>query len=87
MVVILFQSIKANGVEEGTRALVLVGKSPPEDNGKFVMPFMTQEQYESASAELMTSEKGQKRQAQVWKEIVGILQAKVPEVKDIIRGI
>lgn len=72
--------------EEGARALVLATTVPARENGRFVLPGLSDEEFEKNQTKNMTNGAGKEMQAVVWKEIIEVLGAAVPEVGTIVRG-
>ncbi|KAH7411510.1 hypothetical protein BKA64DRAFT_663616 [Cadophora sp. MPI-SDFR-AT-0126] len=80
-----FMFIRCNPADVGARSLVLMGDTTKEEHGTFRNPMLSREEYASKSAPMLTSPEGKRMQAQVWKEITGVLVKAVPEVGDIVR--
>lgn len=52
--------------------------------GKFLRDYLTDAQYASRSAPVLTSKDARLMQAQVWKEIREALSTKVPAVRETV---
>ncbi|KIN05564.1 hypothetical protein OIDMADRAFT_112401 [Oidiodendron maius Zn] len=76
-------AIVAKSSEGGARTPVLAALTTSVENGKYITHYQSDKDYKIAAEKSVFGERGQKMQAQVWKEVIGILAEKVPEVKDI----
>jgi NAD(P)-dependent dehydrogenase (short-subunit alcohol dehydrogenase family) len=80
-----FMTAVAKTTEGGARTYVLAALTTTAENGKYVRHYMTEEEYKAFAVKNITGPEGQKIQAEVWKEVLAVLEEKVPEVKDIAR--
>jgi len=69
--------------EQGSRTLVLSSLAGPEKHGEFIRYYGNPEEYVRAAKPVLSDPEGVKMQAEVWGEMLDILDAKVPGVKKI----
>jgi len=79
----MFMTLAAKTTEGGARSLVLSALTTPEENGKYFTNYQSDEDYKKAVQHNILGPEGQKMQAEVWKEVLHILEENVPEVKEI----
>jgi len=74
----IFSNLIAKTPEAGARTYVLAAMTTPEENGKYIRHYSTPEEYAERSSKVLTNPEGQKMQAEVWREILEVLESKVP---------
>jgi len=79
----IFTTFIAKSTEAGARTYIMATMTTPEEHGKFIRHYNTPEEYAQRSARVLTNPEGKALQKEVWKEILDILEAKVPGVKKI----
>jgi len=84
LMVDIFMSTVAKPTEGGARSLVLAALTLPAENGKYITHYQSDEDYQRIIVNNVTGPEGRKMQAQVWKEVLAVLEEKVPEVKEIV---
>ncbi|TVY43589.1 Short-chain dehydrogenase/reductase [Lachnellula subtilissima] len=83
MAVNSYMTLLSKTTEGGARSLVLTALTPPEDNGKYITHYQSDKDYKNAVQHNVLGPEGQKMQAQVWKEVLDILEKAVAGVKSI----
>ncbi|TVY16932.1 Short-chain dehydrogenase/reductase tropG, partial [Lachnellula arida] len=78
-----YMNVMSKTTAGGARSLVLTALTPPEDNGKYITHYQSDKDYKNAVQHNVLGPEGQKMQAQVWKEVLDILEKAVPGVKSI----
>ncbi|KAE8452795.1 hypothetical protein EG329_013067 [Mollisiaceae sp. DMI_Dod_QoI] len=79
-----FMNIVSKSTEGGARTLVLAALTGKDENGKYITNYQSDEEYLKEVEKNILGPKGQKMQAEVWKEVLLVLGERVPEVKEIV---
>jgi len=79
----MIMNLAMKRTEGGARSLVLTVMTKPEENGKYITHYQSDKEYKVAAEKMVLGPEGQKMQAEVWKEVLAVLEAKFPEVKEI----
>ncbi|KAG0646351.1 Short chain dehydrogenase atnD [Hyphodiscus hymeniophilus] len=79
----MIMNIIAKSTEGGARTLVLAALA--KENGEYITHYQSDADYKIAAEESVFGAKGQKMQAEVWKEVLAVLEMEVPEVRTITR--
>ncbi|KAJ0125107.1 short-chain dehydrogenase reductase family protein [Diaporthe amygdali] len=80
----LYMAMIAKSPDYGARIYLAGALAGPAEHGKFLRDYITDAQYASRSAPVLTSKEARLMQAQVWKEIREALSAKVPAVQETV---
>ncbi|KAJ9132604.1 NAD(P)-binding protein [Pleurostoma richardsiae] len=84
IIVPIYSGLRSKSPESGSKVYVAGALTKQEDHGKFIRFYWTDEEYREKAASVMTSKAGKAAQSFVWKEIVGILEEKVPEIREYV---
>ncbi|KAH8687838.1 hypothetical protein BGZ60DRAFT_17409 [Tricladium varicosporioides] len=71
--------------EGGSRTYTHAALTTPVENGQHFTHYQSQEDYNKAIEHNILSQEGQQMQVEVWREVLSILDEKVPGVKEITR--
>ncbi|RDL39022.1 NAD(P)-binding protein [Venustampulla echinocandica] len=79
----LIMTVLMKTTEGGARSVLYATLTTPEEHGKYITHYQSDEDYKLAVQHNVRSPEGQKMQERVWKEVVTILEENVSEVKRI----
>ncbi|KAL1850436.1 hypothetical protein Daus18300_012914 [Diaporthe australafricana] len=80
----IFMAMIGKSPDYGSRIYLAGALAGPAEHGKFLRDYLTDAQYASRSAPVLTNKDARLMQAQVWKEIREALSAKVPVVRETV---
>lgn len=79
-----YLSVGGKSPEMGARFYVLAAMRDERDHGKFIMAWLTDEQYSRRAVANMTGAHARKVHALIWREMRADFLAKVPELAAIL---
>lgn len=80
----IFMNLVGKSPDYGARIYLAGALAGPKDHGKFLRDYLTDSQYASRSAPVLTSKEARLMQAQSWKEICEALSTKVPAAREAL---
>ncbi|KAI7788827.1 short-chain dehydrogenase reductase family protein [Diaporthe eres] len=80
----IFMNLVGKSPDYGARIYLTGALAGPKEHGKFLRDYLTDSQYASRSAPVLTSKEARLMQAEVWKEIRGALSTKVPAAREAL---
>ncbi|KAG6360257.1 hypothetical protein INS49_011313 [Diaporthe citri] len=80
----IFMNLVGKSPDYGARIYLTGALAGPKDHGKFLRYYLTDSQYASRSAPVLTSKEARLMQAEVWKEIREALSIKVPAAREAL---